>query len=186
MLLSRVAHRPKTRPRRPECRGGDAGEEAIRRGIIDRAMRLRERSVITRPAAKVWPYVIRPQYFQRWNNKISSMDVTGEFRLAQPFTTHYLWNNKPMQCTSVATEIQEGRVLELQHTNLVGPGIRPDMEIRERVTLHELAGTTRVTKVVTIRNHGGAWYWIALIWLVGNFGTRVGPDLLKQLCEGGG
>jgi len=29
------------------------------------------------------------------------------------------------------------------------------MEIRERITLHEAAGTTRVTKAVTIRNHGG-------------------------------
>jgi len=36
---------------------------------------------------------------------------------------------------------------------------------------------------VTIRNHGAAWYWIVLIWLISNFGARVGPDLLKQMCE---
>jgi uncharacterized protein YndB with AHSA1/START domain len=146
-------------------------------------MRLRERSVIARPAATVWPYIIRPEYFPRWNAKISAMDATGEFRVGQPFTTHYEWNGKPMQCATVATDIQEGRVLELLHTHLIGPGIRPDMEIRERITLHELRGGTQVTKVVTIRNHGAAWYWIVLIWLIGNFGTRVEPDLLKQMCE---
>jgi uncharacterized protein YndB with AHSA1/START domain len=146
-------------------------------------MRLRERSVIARPAAKVWPFIIRPEYFQRWNAKISAMDATGEFRVGQPFTTHYEWNGKPMQCATVATDIQEGRVLELLHTHLIGPGIRPDMEIRERITLHELRGGTQVTKVVTIRNHGAAWYWSVLIWLISNFGARVGPDLLKQMCE---
>ncbi len=123
-------------------------------------MRLRERSVIARPAAKVWPFIIRPEYFQRWNAKISAMDATGEFRVGQPFTTHYQWNARPLQCASVATEIQEGRLLELLHTHLIGPGIRPDMEIRERITLHEAA-----------------------IWLISNFGARVGPDLLKQMCE---
>ena len=146
-------------------------------------MKIRERSVIARPAAKVWPYLIRPEYFAKWNTKISSMDATGEFRVGQPFTTHYRWNARPLQCASVATEIQESRLLELLHTHLIGPGIRPDMEIRERITLHEAAGTTWVTKVVTIRNHGAAWYWIVLIWLISNFGTRVGPDLLKQMCE---
>jgi hypothetical protein len=103
--------------------------------------------------------------------------------VGQPFTTHYQWNARPLQCASVATEIQEGRLLELLHTHLIGPGIRPDMEIRERITLHEAAGTTRVTKAVTIQNHGAAWYWSVLIWLIGNFGARVGPDLLKQMCE---
>jgi len=146
-------------------------------------MRLRERSVVRRPAANVWPYVIRPEYFQKWNDKITSMDATGEFRLGQRFTTHYEWNGKPLQCASVVTDIQEGRVLELQHTNLIGPGIRPDMEIRARITLDEAGGTTRVTKVVTIRNHGAAWYWIALIWFINNFGARVGPDLLQEMCE---
>ena len=146
-------------------------------------MRLRERSVIARPAAKVWPFIIRPEYFQRWNAKISAMDATGEFRVGQPFTTHYQWNARPLECSSVATEIQEGRLLELLHTHLIDPSIRPDMEIRERITLHELAGTTRVTKAVTIRNHGAAWYWSVLIWLISNFGARVGPDLLKQMCE---
>ena len=69
-------------------------------------MRLRERSQIDRPAAVVWPYVIRSEFFQKWNTKISSMDVTGEFQLGQPFTTHYLWKGRPLQCVSRATEIQ--------------------------------------------------------------------------------
>ena len=123
-------------------------------------MRLRERFHIDRPAVKVWPYVIRPEYFRRWNSKVSAMDATGEFSLGQPFTTHYLWNNKLLQCVTVATEIQDGRVLELRHSGLIGPGIRPDMEIRERITLDERAGRTIVTKVVTIKNHGGPWFLI--------------------------
>jgi hypothetical protein len=146
-------------------------------------MRLRERFHIDRPAARVWPYIIRPEYFRQWNSKVSAMDVTGEFRLGQPFTTHYLWNNKPLRCVTVATQIQEGRVLELRHSGLMGPGIRPDMEIHERITLDARAGRTIVTKVVTIRNHGGPWILIPLIWFIANFGARVGPDPLKALCE---
>src|SRR5207245_9430509 len=100
-------------------------------------MRLRERSVIARPAAKVWPFIIRPEYFQRWNAKISAMDATGEFRVGQPFTTHYQWNGRPLQCATVATEIQEGRLLELLHAHSIGPGIRHELAMRERIALHE-------------------------------------------------
>jgi uncharacterized protein YndB with AHSA1/START domain len=58
-------------------------------------MGIRERTTIARPAAEVWPYVIRPERFQKWNSKISSMETGGEFRLGQPFTTHYLWKGRP-------------------------------------------------------------------------------------------
>jgi len=148
-------------------------------------MKIRERYVVDRPAAKVWPYVIRPEHFAKWNTKISSMDATGEFRLGQPFTTHYLWNNKSIQCVTVATEIRAGRLLELRHSNPTGPGIRPGMEIHERITLREMAGKSYVTKVVTLRNHGMPWVLIPIVWFVANFGARVGPDPLKTLCERG-
>ena len=148
-------------------------------------MKIRERYVIDRPAATVWPYVIRPEMFAKWNTKVASMDATGEFRLGQPFTTHYRWNNKAIQCVTVPTEIRDGRLLELRHSNLAGVGIRPDMEIHERITLREMAGKSYVTKVVTLRNHGMPWVLIPIVWFLANFGARVGPDPLKTLCERG-
>ena len=146
-------------------------------------MRLRERTEIERPVARVWPYVIRPEYFQRWNPKISSMDARGEFRLGQPFTTHYRWRAKELQCVSIATEIQDGRVLTLRHSSPVGPGIRRDMEILERVTLEEAGGRTIVTKVVDVEHHGVPWLLLPLIWFVSRFGRPVGPNPLKTMCE---
>ncbi|HEY3100403.1 MAG TPA: SRPBCC family protein, partial [Methylomirabilota bacterium] len=61
-------------------------------------MKIRERYVIDRPAATVWPYIVRPEHFAKWNTKIASMDTSDEFRVGQPFTTHYRWNNKSIQC----------------------------------------------------------------------------------------
>ena len=148
-------------------------------------MRLCQRTHIDRPAADVWPYVIRPEHFQKWNTKIRSMDATGTFQLGQPFTTHYEWKGKAVQCVSRATDIQDGRVLELRHSGLAGPGIRPDMHVTERVTLKEFAGRTTVTKVVTITNHGIPWFVMPLLWFVSQFGKPVGPDPLKSLCEAG-
>jgi uncharacterized protein YndB with AHSA1/START domain len=148
-------------------------------------MRIRERSVIDRPPATVWPYIIRAESFAKWNTKISSMDATGEFRVGQPFTTHYRWNNKAIQCATVATEIQPGRLLELRHSTVTGKGIRPNMEIFELITLRGAGRGSTVTKVVTIRNHGMPWFFIPLVWFIANFGARVGPDPLKVLCERG-
>ena len=149
-------------------------------------MKIRERYAVDRPPAAVWPYIIRPESFAQWNTKISSMDATGEFRLGQPFTTHYRWNNKAIQCATIATDIQPGRLLELRHTNLMGTGIRPDMEIHERITLRGTDRGSAVTKIVTIKNHGMPWVFIPLVWFIANFGARVGPDPLKTLCERGG
>jgi hypothetical protein len=149
-------------------------------------MQIRERTEVHRPAAEVWPYVIRPENFQKWNTKITSMDVTGEFRLGHPFTTHYLWKNRPIQCVSRATAIVEGRMLELRHCAPAGPGIPPDLEVTERVTLEERRGRTIVTKVVTIRNHQVPWLLRPLIGFVSRFGKPVGPEPLKSLVEGGG
>ena len=148
-------------------------------------MKIRERHVVGRPAAMVWPYVIRPEHFAKWNTKIASIEATGEFRLGQPFTTHYRWNNKSIQCVTVPTELQPGRLLELRHSNLTGPDVRHDMEIYERITLREAGGHSFVTKVVTLRNHGIPWFFVPIVWFVANFGARVGPDPLKLLCERG-
>jgi uncharacterized protein YndB with AHSA1/START domain len=147
-------------------------------------MKIRERSVIDRPAATVWPYLVRAEHFAKWNRKIESIDATGEFRLGQPFATHYRWKNKSIQCVTIPTELQPGRLLELRHSNLTGPEIRHDMEIHERITLREVGGRSFVTKVVTLRNHGIPWFFLPIVWFVANFGARVGPDPLKVLCEG--
>ena len=146
-------------------------------------MRIRQRTLIDRPAAQVWRHVIRPESFRRWNDKISSLDAVGEFRVGQPFTTHYVWNGRRMQCASIATDIEEGRLLALRHSALVGPGIPPDLEIRQRITLEPRGGRTVVTKLVAIDNDGMPWYLRALVWVVSRFGAPTGPDPLKVLCE---
>jgi uncharacterized protein YndB with AHSA1/START domain len=146
-------------------------------------MRIRQRTVVDRPTAQVWRHVIRPESFRRWNDKISGIDAVGEFRVGQPFTTHYLWRGKALQCASIATEIQEGRVLELRHTAPVGPGVPPNLEIRQRITLHPRGTRTVVTKLVSIENHGMPWYLLALVSFVTRFGAPAGPDPLKRLCE---
>ena len=147
-------------------------------------MRLRERTVIDRSAAQVWRHVIRPESFRQWNDKVSGLDAVGEFRVGQPFTTHYLWNGKALQCASIATEIESGRVLELRHTALVGPGVPPDLESRHRITL-EPRGHTRtvVTKLISMENDAMPWYLRGLVWFVTRFGAPAGPDPLKRLCE---
>jgi hypothetical protein len=149
-------------------------------------MRIRERTVIDRPATRVWPHVIRSESFQRWNEKISSIDAVGEFRVGQPFTTHYEWRGKALQCASIATEIQAERVLELRHTALVGAGVPPNLKIRQRITLHPRGARTVVAKLVSIANHEMPWYLLALIWFVTRFGAPTRPDPLKVLCEAEG
>jgi hypothetical protein len=146
-------------------------------------MRIRQRTVIDRPAAQVWRHVIRPQSFRHWNDKVSGLDAVGEFRVGQPFTTHYVWHGKALQCASIATEIQAERVLELRHTAVVGPGVPPQLEVRQRITLHPRGARTAVTKVVVIENDGMPWYLRALVGLVTRFGAPTGPDPLKVLCE---
>jgi uncharacterized protein YndB with AHSA1/START domain len=146
-------------------------------------VRIPTRTVIDRPASQVWPHVIRPDSFRRWNDKIRSLDAGAEFRVGQPFTTHYEWQGKALQCASIATEIEPERVLELRHTALVGPGVARDLEIRQRITLHPRGAQTEVTKLVTIEHHGTPWYLLALIWFVTRFGAPTRPDPLKVLCE---
>lgn len=146
-------------------------------------MRIRQRTVIDRPAAQVWRHVIRPESFGRWNEKVSGLDAVGEFRVGQPFTTHYLWQGKALQCASIATEIERERVLELRHTAPVGPGVPPNLQIRQRITLEPRGARTVVTKLVTLENEELPWYLQALVWFVTRFGAPAGPDPLKTLCE---
>ena len=147
-------------------------------------MRIRARTVIDRPASQVWRHVIRPESFRRWNEKVSALDAVGEFRVGQPFTTHYEWRGKALQCASIATQIENERVLELRHSAVVGPGVPRDLLIRQRITLVPQGARTVVTKLVSIENHGIPWYLLALIWFVTRFGAPTAPDPLKVLCEG--
>jgi hypothetical protein len=146
-------------------------------------MRIRNRTLNDRPEADVWRHVIRPEFFPRWNDKVSSLDAVGEFRVGQPFTTRYLWRGKALQCASIATEVQAERVLELRHTAPVGPGVPPNLEIRQRFTLEPRGTRTVVTKLVVIENAEMPYYVRLLVWFVTRFGAPSGPDPLKRLCE---
>jgi len=146
-------------------------------------MRIRERTEIARPAARVWPYVVRPELFAKWHPKIHAMDARGEFRIGTPFTTHYLWNNTPLQCTSIVSALEPERVLELTHTNPMGRGINPAMRITERFTLEPARGGTVVTNTVDIENAEIPWFLRPLIWFVTRFGRPTAPNPLKMLCE---
>ncbi|MEX0602332.1 MAG: SRPBCC domain-containing protein [Bacteroidota bacterium] len=150
-------------------------------------MRIIDRTTISRPALRVWPYIARPEYYQRWNSKIHAMAAEGEFQPGQPFTTHYIWNSRHLQCLTVVTEIREGKVLELKHSDFVGKEVDPGMTVVERITLREGAsGNTVVTKVVTVTGHRLLWLLLPVIWFVSRFGKPVGPDPLKLLCESDG
>lgn len=148
-------------------------------------MRIVEKSVIKRPAAQVWPYIISPEHFKVWNDKVVSMGAKGHFVPHQIFVSQYKMSGKETQCASTVSDIQENRLLELRHENLIGQGIRTDMVVTERITLKESRGTTTVMKEVIVQNHGVPLIFQLLIWFVNRFGTRKGPDKLKQLCEGG-
>jgi hypothetical protein len=146
-------------------------------------MNIRERTLINRPAGEVWPCIINPEYFQKWNEKIAWMDARDTFRLGQPFVTHYLWKKKKLQCLSVALKIEENRLLELRHSNFVGPGVNPEMEVIERITLEEQGFGCMVTKNASIKSHGIPWVFIPLIWMVTRFGKPVREDRLKIMRE---
>ena len=127
-------------------------------------MRIRERTVIDRPAAAVWPFIITPEHFQQWNEKVSSMEARGRFQPGLRFVTHYTWNRKQMQCQSVALRIEEGRLLELHHSRPIGPGLNRELEVIERVTLEDRGARSVVIKDVHIRNHDLPWFLVPLIW----------------------
>jgi uncharacterized protein YndB with AHSA1/START domain len=148
-------------------------------------MHIRERTRINRPAAEVWPYIITPEAFQRWNEKVASMEARGRFELGQRFVTHYTWKNKQIQCQSVAVRIEEGRLLELRHSGPIGAGVNHDLEVVERVALGDRGVRSVVTKDVYFKHHDLPWFLVPLVWFITRFGKRVGKDRLREMCEAG-
>jgi len=146
-------------------------------------MHIRQRTVIDRPAAEVWPLIVTPECYQEWNEKVSSMEAKGRFQLGQRFITHYTWKKKQLQCQSVAARIEEGRLLELRHGSPIGAGVNREMEVIERVTLEDKGSRSVVTKDVYIKNHDIPWIFVPLIWFNSRFGRPVGKDRLKSMCE---
>lgn len=84
---------------------------------------------------------------------------------------------------SEAASLEEGRLLEIVHSNFAGDRISPYLVVRERITLEETGGRTVIVKDVEIRNHGMHWSLVALFWLAFRFAKPAGPDKLKQLCD---
>lgn len=148
-------------------------------------MRIRERTEIDRPAAHVWRFVITPELFLQWNDKVVEMEARGAFQPGQRFHTRYQMSGKQLQCWSAVTAIEEGRLLELQHGNCSGKGVHGDIKVIERITLEEKHGRTTVTKDVHMMNHGIPWFVVPLIWFITRFGKPVGKNRLKELCESG-
>lgn len=146
-------------------------------------LHLIERTEVEHPAAKAWPMIVSPEFFQLWNDKVVSMDAKDRFLLGQVFQTRYRLSGRESQCRSEVTALEDGRLLEVQHTNFAGGKISPYLVVRERITLEETGGRTVIVKDIEIRNHGLHWMVVALFWLLNRFGKRAGPDKLKQLCD---
>jgi hypothetical protein len=146
-------------------------------------MHIVEKSIIDRPAAIVWPFIITPEYFQIWNTKIISLDVKGQFLLNQPFMTRYKMSGKEMQCISTVTAIEHEHSLEILHTNCIGKESDAELIVHERITLKESNRQTIVIKDVEMKHHQVPWILIPLIWFVTRYGKTVEPDKLKLLCE---
>lgn len=147
-------------------------------------MKLREETLVQRSPVEVWPWIVSPERFMQWNENVVSMETRDSFVLNQSFTTQYMLNGKPLQCLSTVTAIEEGRLLELKHDHCVGPKVRRDMVVVERITLEDKGNHVVVTKTVTVRNHDAPWILLPLIWFVTRFGKPTKPDRLKYLCEG--
>ena len=147
-------------------------------------MILKERTEIDRPAAHVWRFIVTPELFLQWNDKVVEMEARGAFQLGQHFHTRYEMSRKQLQCWSQVTRLEEGRLLELQHGNCSGKGVHGDIKVVERITLEEKGDSTIVTKDVLMTNHGIPWFFIPLIWFINRFGKPVGKDKLKEMCEG--
>jgi len=134
-------------------------------------------------AAKCGPFIIRPEYFAALETPDQRHGGHGEFRWASVHDA-LQWKR---QAAAVARRCDRNRrkagCWSCSITHLIDPGIRPDMEIRERITLHEAAGITRVTKAVTIREPPAPRVLIVLICSSAISERAWGPDLLKQMCE---
>lgn len=146
-------------------------------------MHLIERTEVDHPAAKAWPMIVSPEFFQLWNDKVISMEAKERFLLGQVFATRYRMSGRETLRLSEAASLEEGRLLEIVHSNFAGDRISPYLVVRERITLEETGGRTVIVKDVEIRNHGMHWSLVALFWLAFRFAKPAGPDKLKQLCD---
>lgn len=148
-------------------------------------MKIVERSLISVPPEKVWPFIVTPELFWQWNDKIVSMEARGAFVAGQRFSTRYRLTSQSAQCLSVVAELQPLRVLELRHRVVMSASGRTGVNAAERITLEEKNGGTLVTKTVTIGRHGIPLWLLPVIWFVTRFGKPAGEDRLKTLCETG-
>lgn len=146
-------------------------------------MHVYETSVIERPAAAVWPFLVTAEKFRAWNGKIVSMDFAGRFALGGSFSTHYSMSGKQSQCLTTVTGLEENRLIELTHSNFFGQGIEPGLVVVERVTLQDKGARSIVIKDVDMPSRLMPWFLIPLIWLITRFGKRAEPDRLKEMCE---
>ena len=147
-------------------------------------MILTDRSTILLPAEKVWPFLVTPAHFVTWSHNLVSVDAREPFTLGRPFSAVFKWNDKPIQFLVTPTIVEPNRRLELRFDNAVGEDVRPDLRMVESIELQELFGRTVVTKRLALTHHGIAWYWVVVMTLITALGHRVGPDRLKDLCEG--
>ena len=85
--------------------------------------------------------------------------------------------------TCSTTTASDVTVKYIRYGYCVGDKILSDLLVRERITLTPSGGRTIVVKDIEISNHGIPWFFLPLIWVLNRFGTSVGPDKLKQLCE---
>jgi len=146
-------------------------------------MKLIERSVIRAAPEKIWPFIITPEQFQKWNDKIVSIGAREAFVLGQPFSTCYEMSGHYSQCLSVAVEIRPFRLLELKHKAVFNSKGRSNAEAVERITLVQEGEVTVVTKTVLLRDHGIPFVFLPFIWFIARFGKRQGEDKLKTMCE---
>lgn len=146
-------------------------------------MRIKERTIIERPAAAVWPIVATAETYREWNDKITHVEATGPFTLGQRFATRFALHGPPTQFMTQVTALVEGSVIELRHSSPLGSGARAEVEATERVTIEGSGARTVVTKVVTVRNHGLPWWALLLVWFVTRVGKPAGEDRLKRMCE---
>lgn len=148
-------------------------------------MKIVERSLINAAPEKVWSFIVTPELFCKWNDKIVSMEARGTFVAGQQFSTCYRLTGRSAQCLSVVTELQPPRLLELRHTVVLSASGGAGVNAAERITLEEKNGGTLVTKTVTIGNRGVPFWLLPIIWFVTRFGKPSGEDKLKKLCETG-
>lgn len=148
-------------------------------------MKIAERSLISAPPEKVWPFIVTPELFCKWNDKIVSMEARGVFVKGQQFSTCYRLTGRSAQCLSVVSELQAPGLLELRHSMVLSASGLTGASAAERITLEEKDGGTLVTKTATIERHGIPLWLLPLIWFLTRFGKPSGEDKLKKLCEAG-